>query len=218
MKRPAALIVTLLAAMAAHSLDLTMASGRFGVAIITNTEPTAPNPVLNTLGGSLELTFREGYSLTVEPALDVLWTNYEWYEDRRAAPTPAETGGGNNVFVLGFLIDLPVVASFRFSERLSGAVSAGPAFLFRASFAGDTTAAVADLMAANLAKVSAYFWQAGRFFYPSAALRFDVFLQEGFTFAIGVRGFLPLFNAWAGDAGFWDAAILHVTLAMRVDL
>lgn len=218
MKRSIALTVFGLLAAGAFGLDLTTASGRFGVAIITNVEDSAPDPVLNTLGGSVELAFADGFFLTLEPGLDLMWTNYEWFEGRRAAPTPSETGGGNNVFVLGFLLDVPVVASFRFSERIGGAASAGLSFLFRASFAGDDSAAFESVMAENLSRVSAYFWQAARWLYPSAALRFDVYLQEGFTFAVGVRGFLPIFNAWTGDAGFWDSAILHVTLAMRVGL
>ena len=63
-----------------------------------------------------------------------------------------------------------------------------------------------------------YFWSSGRWFYPSAALRLDVSLQQGFTFAMGVRGFLPVFNAWTGDAAFWDHGALHVTMSMLMEL
>lgn len=202
----------------AQGLGVEAAVGRFGVAIIDNEEDSAPSPVLNTLGGGVSLSFREDFFITLEPGLDLMWTNYEWYDDRRAAPTPSETGGGNNVFVLGLLLDVPVVFSFPIADRFSGAFSVGPAFLFRISFAGDDTAGYEDEMAANLSRVAAYFWQGARWLYPSAALRLNVWLQEGFTFALGARGFLPVFNLWTKDAPFWDAAILHVTLSMYVDL
>lgn len=203
---------------AAHAFDVSQASGRFGVAIVNNSEDSAPSPVLNTLGGSVELSFKDDYFLTLEPGLDLMWTNYEWYDGRRAAPTPAETGGGNNVFVLGLLMDVPVVFSFPIADRFSAAVSVGTAFLLRISMPGDTTAGYETQMADNLSKVSTYFWQAGRWWYPSASIRLNVWLQEGFTFALAVRGFLPLFNAWTKDAPFWDAAILHATLSMYVRL
>lgn len=218
MKRLVTLALALIASSSAWAMDLSVATGRFGVMIIRNVEDTAPNPVLNTLGGSVELTLGNLSFMTLEPGLDVMWSNYEWFEDRRAAPTPAETGEGNNVFVLGMLLDVPLVFSARFSERLGGAASIGTSLLFRASFAGDTTVGTEAAMAYNLSRVSAYFWQAGRWLYPSAALRFDVYVQDGYTFAVGLRGFLPLFNAWTGDVSFWDAAMLHVTLGMRVTL
>jgi len=90
-------------------------------------------------------------------------------------------------------------------------VSLGTAFLFRAAFASD----ISD---ENLAAIASYLWSDGRWFYPSASLRFDVYLQQNFTFAMGIRGFLPVFNAWSGNDNFWDEGILHVTMAMLVGL
>ncbi|MBN1520055.1 MAG: hypothetical protein JW923_08195 [Spirochaetales bacterium] len=217
MKYLVVVFLVLASALPAAAMDLDAITGRFGVAIINNTAPTAPNPVINTLGASFNLPFSEDSLFSFDPALDILWTNYEWY-DGRAAPTESETGEGNNVFVLGFLLDLPVVVNVRFSDKLGGAFSLGPAFLLRVSFKGDTTEGLEATMDENLRLVSAYFWQSGRWLYPSTAFRFDVFLQEGITFSIGARGFLPLFNAWDPGIAFWDHAMIHVTLGMRIRL
>ncbi|MBU0928134.1 MAG: hypothetical protein KKA67_10315 [Spirochaetes bacterium] len=200
------------------ALDVEAASGRFGVAIIYNGSGLgAASPVVNTLGGSLAVSFAKGFFLSLQPALDLYWTNYEWTGER-AVPTETERGEGNNAFILGFILDLPVTATLRFSDRIGMAASLGPAFVMRAAFANDSTAEYADEMAANLAAISSYFWASGRWFYPSAALRLDVYLQQNFTFAFGVRGLLPVYNAWTGNADFLDEGILHITMSMLVGL
>ncbi len=203
---------------APSALDLEAASGRFGVIVINNQHDAIPLlPVTNTLGGSVVVSFAKGFFLSLQPALDLYWTNYKWQEGR-AVPTETETGQGNNAFVLGFILDLPVTATFSFSSRVGGAASLGPAFILRAAFAYDQTASEQESMAANLASIASYFWQAGRWFNPSVALRFDVYLQENFTFAFGVRGLFPIHNLWNGNPNVLDEGLLHVTMAMLVGL
>ncbi len=201
------------------AMDIDGFSGRFGVAIINNQSgiTATPTPVVNTLGGTMIVSFTKGFFLSLQPGLDLYWTNYEWNEDR-AVPTLTETGGGNNAFILGFILDLPLTATFAFSEAIGAAIGLGPSFVLRAPFANDDTAGSEDAMATNLASISSYLWSSGRWFYPSASLRFHVFLQQNFTFAFGVRGSLPVFNAWTGNPNFWDEGILHVTMAMLIGL
>jgi hypothetical protein len=202
----------------AGAIDIDAASGRFGVAIVNNGSGLGTvSPVVTTLGGSIAVSFVKGFFLNLQPSLDFYWTNYEWTGDR-AVPTETERGEGNNAFVLGLIIDLPLTASVRFNERIGGAASIGPAFVLRAAFAADSTAQYATAMESNLASIASYLWAAGRWFYPSAALRFDVYLQNNFTFAFGAKGYLPLFNAWTGNANFWDEGILQITMAMLVGL
>jgi len=219
MKRTVLLALMAVAALSAsEALDIDGASGRFGVAIIYNGSTLGTvSPVVNTLGGSAIVSFSKGFFLSLQPGLDLFWTNYEWFEDR-AVPTEYERGEGNNAFVLGFLLDLPLTATIRFNERIGGAASLGTAFLFRAAFAADSTVEFADAMAADLSSIASYFWSAGRWFYPSASLRIDVYLQQNFTFAFGVRGFMPVYNAWTGNPNFWDEGILHVTMSMIVGM
>lgn len=217
----AACAIVLAAPLAA--LDLESITGKFGIAVINidrfdDSQPTAPMPIVSTLGLGLGLPFAEGSSWALRPSLDLLWTNYEWDEaSGRALPTESDQSGDNNVFVLGLMLDLPVSFDFRFSERLGGGVQLGLAALMRVSLPGDPNLP-RDQVQENLSKVSAYFWGAARWFYPSFGLRFDVFLQEGFTFELGLRGFLPVFNAWTDEAPFWDHLTGHVSLGMRLAL
>jgi len=224
MKTKLVLALACLCAATAGALDFDAVTGKFGVAIINierldDTAPSAPTPVVNTLGASFNLSLSPDSPWAFVPALDLLWTNYEWSAgENRALPTESEQNGLNNIFMLGLMLDAPMVRSFRFSERLGGAAQAGLAFLVRLSFPGDSQTADAEELKANLAKVSSYFWGKARWLYPSFGLRMDVFLQEGFTFALGFRYFLPLFNAWIGDAPFFDHSTLHITLGMRIGL
>ncbi|OHD19074.1 MAG: hypothetical protein A2Y38_16865 [Spirochaetes bacterium GWB1_59_5] len=217
MKRIVLAVTLCTAALAApRAMDIDGASGRFGVAIINNQSGLgAVSPVVNTLGGSMLVSFKKGFFLGLEPGLDLYWTNYE-YKEFRAVPTETERGAGNNAFVLGFILDIPLTATFRFSERIGAVASLGPSFVLRAPFANDDTAGSEDEMAANLASISSYLWSSGRWFYPSASLRLHVFLQQNFTFAFGVRGSLPVFNAWTNNPNFWDEGILHITMAMLI--
>ncbi len=224
MKTKLVLAFACLCAMRAGALDFDAVTGKFGVAIINielldETAASAPTPVVNTLGASFNLLFSPDSPWAFAPALDLLWTNYEWSAaDNRALPTESEQNGLNNIFMLGFMLDAPVVRSFRFSERLGGAAQAGLAFLVRLSFPGDAQNADSEELQANMAKVSSYFWGKARWLYPSFGLRMDVFLQEGFTFALGFRYFLPIFNAWTDDAPFFDHGTLHITLGMRISV
>jgi hypothetical protein len=139
MKTPALVLVLaflgILMPQPLQALDLTGFSGRFGVGIIQivfEEEDVSPPPTpvsVSTLGGSLMVSFADGYFLGMEPALDLLWTNYQWFDGRRAVPTEYENDSMNNAFVLGFLIDLPVVASFRINDNFGGSFGLGPAFL-----------------------------------------------------------------------------------------
>jgi len=227
MRKIAGLIVLLLLCTAsAAALDIDSAIGRFGVNILANTVPnSAPSPVLNTLGGAISISFADDFWLFFEPGLDLFWTNYGNY-DGRAVPVEYEAGDGNNVFVLGFLVDLPLLATVRFGEllqpelkkRFALSLSLGPAFVLRAGFKGDTTAAVADKMLVNQAAVIKYFWTEGRWFYPSAGLRFEALLQDRFTFVLGLRGFAAAANWWTGLTPWYDHAMLHVMIGMRVAL
>jgi hypothetical protein len=207
------------------ALDLAAFSGRFGVGIMhiaydseEQVQVPPPTPVsVSTLGGSLVVSFAENFFLGVEPALDLLWTNYQWFDGRRAVPTEYEESSTNNAFVLGVLIDLPLVASFRINERIGGSFGLGPAFLLRAAFAGDPNAKDDPALKENISSILSYFWSEGRWFYPSATLRMNVFLQEGFTFGLGLRGSMPVFNAWIKDVDFWDHGMLHISMGMIID-
>lgn len=224
MKTPAfSLIIAFLIVLPAQAIDLAAFSGRFGVGIIhiayeDEGQVSPPTPVsVSTLGGSLVVSFTDDFFLGLEPALDLLWTNYEWFDGKRAVPTESESTSLNNAFILGFLIDLPLVASFRINDRIGGSFGLGPAFLLRAAFAGDPNAKDDPELKDNISSILSYFWSAGRWFYPSATLRLNVFLQEGFTFGLGVRGSMPVFNAWTGDVPFWDHGMVHISLGMIID-
>lgn len=206
-----------LALVPSWALDIEAASGRFGVAVIFNGSDVAgtSNQVVNTIGGSMALAIRKGYFLDLQPTLDFYWTNYEW-SGTQAVPTQVEKGDSNNAFVVGFILSAPITATAHFTDRIGGSASIGPAFVMRAAFANDDNNQT--LMASNLASIVSYFWSSGRWFYPTASLRFEVYLQQNFTFGFGARGFLQLANLWTDSPSFFDGSILQITMAMLIGL
>ncbi len=221
-----ALILALLIPLAnAGAIDIIAAGGSLGILIISNTvEGSAPNPVVNTLGGFMVLRLAEP-ELDLVPSLDILWLNYE-NRDGRAIPTEVETGNGNNVFALGFLLDLPVCMTFRFgppvtentANRFAASIFGGTSFLFRICTKGDTDPESAALMEENLAAVASWLWGGGRWFYPMIGTRFSVVLQDNFTFQIGVKAYIPIFNLWNAEPNVIDAGMLNIQLAMQAKL
>jgi len=212
-----ALALCAMAITPASALDIEAAAGRFGVAIIFNGSGVAgtSNQVVNTIGGSMALAIRKGYFLDLQPTLDFYWTNYEW-SGTQAVPTQVEKGASNNAFVVGVMLSLPFTATMHFTDRMGGSASIGPALVMRAAFANDDTDPA--LMASNLASIVSYFWSDGRWFYPTASARFEVYLQQNFTFAFSARGFLQLANLWTDSPSFFDGSILQITMAMLIGL
>lgn len=217
--------IVLVISTSLFAFDFSYAGGSLGVLIINNTVPeSAPSPVVNTIGGIAIFTIAEP-GLFFSPALDILWVNYE-NRDGRAVPTESEQGSGNNVFVIGLLLDLPIAYSFSFGpainerlmHRFSASIFGGTSFLFRICFNGDATEAFAEQMEENRKAVAHYLWDKGRWFYPMIGTRFSIILQESFTFTMGVKWYIPVFNLWTDTSPFLDASMLAIQLAMQVSL
>lgn len=230
-KKYLCILAIFLASYTVFAFDITHAGGSLGVLIINNTVPeSAPNPVVNTIGGFANFTFTSVPGFTpgflFSTALDILWFNYE-NRDGIAVPTEAETGGGNNVFVIGLLLDIPFGYVFYFGppvtetlpHRFSATLLAGTSFLFRICMNGDTTEAYASEMEQNRIAVSQYLWGSGRWFYPMLGGKFGIVLQEAFTFTVGVKWYIPIFNLWTpDDNSFFNASMLAIQLAMQISL
>ncbi|GAB1431977.1 hypothetical protein MASR2M29_06020 [Spirochaetota bacterium] len=198
--------------------DIESVSGRFGTLIINNQTDELPViPVVNTLGLSFGVSIGDNGFFSLEPALDLYWTNYKW-ENTHAVPTEVESGSGNNSWVLGFILDLPWTISVEFGNKMGAAFSLGTAFVMRAAFAADKAAGIKDIMAENKASIIQYFWQKGRWFYPSSALRFKINLINNFDFSVNVRALLPVYNAWTNPDHFFDEGMLHIFMLLAVGL
>ncbi|HOT59295.1 MAG TPA: hypothetical protein P5519_08040 [Spirochaetia bacterium] len=239
-KKYLCILAIFLTSYSVFAFDITHAGGSLGVLIINNTVPeSAPNPVVNTIGGFANFTFTSvpgfapgssvpgfapGFFLST--ALDILWLNYE-NRDGIAVPTETETGNGNNVFVIGLLLDVPLGYVFYFGppvteslpHRFSATLLAGTSFLFRICMNGDTTEAYASVMEQNRIAVAQYLWGNGRWFYPMISGKFGIVLQETFTFTVGAKWYIPIFNLWTtDDNSFFNASMLAIQLAMQISL
>lgn len=210
MKRTFLAAAMILIAVYGFALDLATLNPRIGVILINNVVTGAvgaPNALVNTLGASVSFLFPRNPRFSFDPGLDIYWTRYEWGADLRAHPTELETADA--AFVLGAILDAPVLWRLKISDRFDLLMGGGGSLVLRAAVGSSE----------DVRSVGAWFYQGLRWFYPDAQLRLSYRLQERFTFEFIIRGFLPLFNAWDPDApSFLDQALLSAAMGMRIKL
>ncbi|NLJ46138.1 MAG: hypothetical protein GX430_06220 [Treponema sp.] len=210
MKRTFLAAAMLLASVCGFALELEYLNPRIGVILINNVITGgvgAPNALVNTLGASFSFQFRRNPRFSFDPGLDFYFTRYEWGADLRAHPTELETADA--AFVLGAILDAPVLWRVNLSDRFDLLVGGGGALVLRAAFGSS----------GDVPSIGTWFYRGLRWFYPDAQVRLAYRLQEKFTFEFIVRGFLPLFNALDPDApSFFDHAMLNAGMGMRIKL
>lgn len=215
MKRTFLAAAMLLASVSGFALDPEYLNPRIGVILINNEvtgEVGAPDALVNTLGASLSFPFKKNPRFSFDPGLDIYWTRYEWGADDRAHPTELETADAG--FVVGAILDAPVLWRWEIADRFEAHLGAGGSLIIRATFRTADSGSVEDVRS-----IGAWFYQGLRWFYPNAQVRLSYRLQERFTFEFVLRGFLPLFNALDPDAPtFFDHAMLSAAMGMRIKL
>jgi hypothetical protein len=183
-----------------------------GVVFIPNLDPNKETASLVTyvLGCGLVYPFSPGSAWSFEPAVDLYTAYYELDALARAVPS---MDGEQDAFVVGLILDAPIVLSFRLGEKFRIGVGAGLGFNLRVgikdSEAPDGTGAT----------INAYFWGNGRFFQPATFLRGEYKLTERVDFGFSARAYWPIFNFWTGEGfPFLDQGIFGGSLGVRYKL
>jgi len=214
MRRAFLAATMLICAVSGFAFEPEYLNPRLGLMIINNVVTAgvgAPDALVNTLGVSLSFPFKKNELFSFEPGVDIYWTQYEW-ADGRAHPTEIETAAA--AFVLGAILDAPVLMHWDFNERLQGMFGLGGSIILRAAFPASDDSSTSDVQA-----IGGWFYQKLRWFYPNAQLRLYYKLQEKFTFEFMTRAFLPLFNVLDPEApSFWDHSMINLTMGMRIKL
>ncbi len=213
MRRFLAAIALLGCAVSASALNPESLNPRFGLLLINNAVESgagAPDALLTTLGVSVRFPLTDP-RFTFEPGVEFFWARYDW-EDGRAHPTEKETLDA--AVVPGIILDAPFFLNWEMGHRFLGMAGLGPALVLRAAFLASGASSTGDVRS-----IGAWFYQKLRFFYPTAQLRFAYRLQKRFTFELGARWFIPIFNLWDPDSpGFWDHNMIHASMGMRIQL
>lgn len=176
-------------------------------------ELAGPQILTNSLGAGLYLPI--GPVFGFEPGFDFYYFHHVWIEEAgRAAPTDE---AWRTTFTLGFLVSLPLSASWRITRNFDLALGLGPAFHLRL---GLLAAGVAESEPADVAHVpliNAFFYEGGRWFVPTSFLRGEYRLTDRVDFGFSARAFWPVYNAWNGaPAGsWWDEGVFGGALVVR---
>ncbi|GAB1482136.1 hypothetical protein MASR2M78_09510 [Treponema sp.] len=136
--------------------------------------------------------------LSFDPSIDLYMTYYGYsYPLDRAVPYAIEN---RSALVIGTLFALPVAYTLQLPKDLVFHAFAGPAFDFRACLAADGLKGD-DLRDAQSQtdKVAAYFWGAGRWFYPTLGLGLDFIQLGSFRFGFETRVWFPMYKLWTGE-------------------
>jgi hypothetical protein len=194
----AALAVGLLWPAAASALELSWTAKASLLAIAEdNGLASDPFPLLPAPGAELALGILP--FLAWEPSLDLYATNYGYLDALgRAAPAALENRW---VAVTGFVIGSPAVFRIELPKSLRLRLSVGPAVDFRLCLpAWGMTAADQAEAARQTGAVVVYFWESGRWFYPTAGVGLEGPTPNGWRIGGEFRVWFPLYRAWTDES------------------
>ncbi len=185
-----------------------------GVIFVVNADKGAGTDttdlITNVLGSGLVYPLAWGPRWSFDPSAEFYWSYYE-LANGRALPTGVEN---RDAFVLGFLIEAPIVYSAQVSDKVALGGGAGLVLNLRYGLS-----AAAEVKQSTVNSINDYLWGQGRFIMPSSFLRIEYRLTQRVAFGFTARAIWPVFNLWAGEGlPFLDQAIFGGVLQVRYHL
>lgn len=217
MKHPpfalAALVLALLPLAKPAALEAPLAvRPTWGVIVENLLDPalsgSVSSPSLNfNLGAGVVMPFSRGSRFSFEPSADFYFSNYEYFGGQ-PVPTAEEYG---SAFVLGLLLDSPVVYSLPIGGGFTLGIGVGLCLDVRVAFTIDQD----PVKAANTPIMNKYFWDKGRFLTPSSLVRAEYALTDRVAFGFNGKVFWPVYNLWSGEGfSFFDQGLYLVDLSI----
>jgi hypothetical protein len=173
-----------------------------------------PAPILPSPGFAVSFALKSAFRF--EPGID-LYSTYYGYSDEleRAVPIADENRSAS---VYGVLVTLPLDYSYALSDSVGLRASLGVTADLRLCLIApglDDAAQGRDEAAAETEKISSYFWGAGRWLFPTAAVGADFRAGERYSIGIEARGWYPLYRHWSGE-DLPKAENLRFSLGLRL--
>lgn len=156
------------------------------IQVNTDGLPTAPTPILFSLGFGYRLSFLKTFSFVPEISY---WSQYYLWENDKASPAPIEK---RDVFVPQILIDLPLFYSLQKDNHVFN-FGLGIGLLNRIPIA---TSVLPDDESYKVSKIAKFFWGKGNFIYPEFSFFWDYVLENGSSLGLGLKGYYPLANLY----------------------
>jgi hypothetical protein len=183
----------------------------WGVLVESLTNPdlssNVSSPSINfSFGAGLSMPWAPDSPLSFAPSADI----YYYYGEFTSGQPVATDEAFSSTFVLGILLNAPLVYTFPLSPKINLSAGAGLCLDLRFAFPSG------ELDKSAAAKSNSYYWGMGRFLTPSTILRFEYSLNERVGFGLSGRVLWPIYNLWTGEGyGFFDQAKYIVALVIR---
>ncbi|MDR2900842.1 MAG: hypothetical protein LBV20_04930 [Treponema sp.] len=155
-----------------------------------------PSPLLATAGAATQLSFFD--FLALEISLDFYGTHYGYSNTlNRAVPLAIEN---RSAMVYGSVLGIQAVLMLKPLDSWTIRMYAGPAIDARLSLiaGGLNDADLADA-ADQTSKVSSYFWNMGRWFYPTAGIGMDFTAFDNVLLGFDLRTWFPVYKLWTNE-------------------
>jgi hypothetical protein len=216
-KALATLALAFLAASGAAAMDAPVAiRPTWGVLVenVFDTATPAFAPSINfNLGTGFILPFSADSSFSFVPSADIYYYYAALNTSSRAVPTEYSQRG--SAFVLGLLLDAPVVYNLPLGPKFSLGGGLGLCLDARVAFATANDA----MSAVDTPSINRYLWDKARFLMPSTVLRGEYTLTDNVAFGFKGRMLWPIANLWANEGfGFFDHSIYLIDVALTVRL
>jgi hypothetical protein len=170
----------------------------------------SPFSVNFNLGAGVSMPFVAGSNWAFAPTADLYYYNAT-YTTAGQPVAVDETFSIATVF--GLLLDASVAYSYPIGEKISLAASAGLCIDARIAFVNSS----GDSAGTN--SMNSYFWNQGRFFSPSTAIRGEYKLTNSISFGFSGRVLWPIYNLWTNEGfGFFDQTKYMFDLVIRYRL
>jgi hypothetical protein len=171
---------------------------------------SVPSPSLNvSFGCGVVMPLTAGSRLSFEPSADIYSFNAEYFNGQAL---PADESF-SSAFVVGLLLDAPVVYSFPEWRNLTFGVGAGLCLDIRVAFSTDPA------KAGDTPQMNQYFWDKARFLTPSTLIRGEYKLTDRVVIGLTGRVLWPIYNLWTGEGyGFFDQGMYLLEISMRYKL
>ncbi|MGO8693603.1 MAG: hypothetical protein ACLQMF_08005 [Rectinemataceae bacterium] len=182
-----------------------------GVVTALNLDPAttagSSSLITNILGVGITLPFEPGSRWSFVPTADLYAANFGLVNGKAVAVDI----GDREAYVVGALLDAPVVYSFDLRPPWKVTAGAGLAINARYGFM-----AVSDASSSDVAAINSYFWSQGRFIMPSTQASVFYSLTRHLDFGFTALAYWPIFNLWAGTGlSFFDQGIFGGRLDLR---
>lgn len=189
----------------------------FGTEIILSSlKKRVSQPFSTALNFGAEYEYKGIKYFSIVPSLDFSIFYYSLL-NQKAYICEIENRTG---LAMSFLLDTPFMARFDI-KSCTISIGGGLAFFIRYALLAPGINPSASgsgglSTAAELKEINKYFWQKGRFFYPSLRFKTEYTFTSGWKTGLQIKTFFPLSNAWDNTACKWtDGLIIQAGVVLH---